>query len=96
MAIQMEKKKRKNEYGAVAKRSTAHALIKVLGVRNRLRKNKVSSITFLGDAVKAFDKIDRRIVLEETVEKLESLDLAQRITTRHKKWWREQKWRMKT
>ena len=50
-----------------------------------MRKNKVSSITFLGDAVKAFDKIDRNIVLEETAEKLESQDLAQRIITRHRR-----------
>ena len=50
-----------------------------------MRKNKVSSITFLGDAVKAFDKIDRNIVLEETVEKLESRDLAQRLVARHRR-----------
>ena len=84
MAAQMEKKNRRDEYGAVAKRSTAHALLKVLGVRNRLKKNKVSSITFLGDAVKAFDRIDRNIVLEETVGKLESEGLAERIVARHK------------
>ena len=31
-------KNRKDEYGAVSKRSTAHALMKVLGVRQRMKK----------------------------------------------------------
>ncbi len=85
MANKMEKRNRKDEYGAVTKRSTAHALMKVMGVRNRMKKNKVSSITFLGDAVKAFDKIDRKTVLEETGEKLQCESLRRRIVTRHKK-----------
>jgi hypothetical protein len=50
-----------------------------------MKKNKVSSITFLGDAVKAFDKIDRKQILEETGEKLQSESLKRRIVTRHKK-----------
>ena len=85
IAAKIEKKNRKDEYGAVAKKSTSHALLKTLGVRHRMKKNKISSITFLGDAVKAFDKIDRQIVLEETGEKLGKGGLQRRICTRHKK-----------
>ena len=82
---QHSKKARRDEYGAVGKRSTAHAIMKVLGVRNRMRKNKVSSITFLGDAVKAFDRIDRETVLRETEGKVGNRSLAKRIRSRHKK-----------
>jgi exonuclease III len=85
MARIMDHNNRRDEYGAVKKRGTAHALMKVMGIRNRMRKNKVCSLTFLGDAVKAFDKIDRRIVLERTSKRLGNEALWQRVVTRHEK-----------
>ena len=45
----------------------------------------VSSITFLGSAIKAFDKIGRNIVLKETGEKFHCEGLRKRIVSRHKK-----------
>ena len=85
MARIMDYNNRRDEYGAVKKRGITHALMKVMGVRNRLRKNKVCSLTFLGDAVKAFDKIDRKTVLERTEKRLQNEALWQRVVTRHGK-----------
>ena len=85
MARITDNNNRKDEYGAVKKRGTAHALMKVMGIRNRMRKNKVCSLTFLGDAVKAFDKISRRTVLDRTGKRLRNEALWQRIATRHEK-----------
>jgi hypothetical protein len=79
----MDQNNRKDEYGAVKKRGTTHAIAKVLGVRNRLRKNKICSLTFLGDAVKAFDRIDRQVVLRRTSKRLNNEALTQRINVRH-------------
>ena len=81
----MDQNNRNDEYGAVKKRGTTHAILKVLGVRNRMRKNKICSMTFLGDAVKAFDRIDRQIVLRRTSKRLKNETLSQRIITRHAK-----------
>ena len=81
----MDKNNRSDEYGAVKKRGTSHAILKVLGIRNRMRKNKVCSMTFLGDAVKAFDRISRQVVLKRTEKRLKNEILMRRVITRHQK-----------
>jgi hypothetical protein len=48
-----------------------------------MRKNKICSLTFLGDAVKAFDRIDRQVVLRRTSKRLNNETLAHRLTVRH-------------
>ena len=71
--------------GALPGRSSTQALIKILSVRERLRRNKQNNVTFLGDAVKAFDRINRKKVLDQVTRKIKKPDLVRRIIARHKK-----------
>jgi len=81
----METTWRNDEYGAVPGRSTTQALLKILALRKRLRRAKVSSFLFLGDAVKAFDRIRRDKVMSELTDRIGEPDLERRIRARHRK-----------
>ena len=69
--------------GGITWKSTSHALTKVLAVRQRLRKNKQNSATFLGDAIKAFDRTSWEKLLGQVKKKLKHADLVRRVITRH-------------
>jgi len=94
MAGNMEENKRGDEYGAVEKRSAGQAILKTLSIRNRLKKNKVSAVTFLGDAVKAFDTIGRETVLTNTDKRIQNEDQSRRLRARHRNIiaWRIHQW----
>jgi hypothetical protein len=70
--------------GALPGRSTSQALTKVFALRERLRKNKQNSATFLGDAVKAFDRINRAKLLGQVKKKMKHPDLIRRVIARHR------------
>ena len=70
--------------GALPGRSTSHALTKVLSAKERLRRTKQNSATFLGDAIKAFNRINRTKLLGQVKKKLKHADLVRRVITRHR------------
>ena len=70
----MRGKWRNDCFGAVPGRGTAQALVKVFATRHQIKR----AITFMGDGVKAFDRIDRRKVLDQVHRELEDSDLSWR------------------
>jgi hypothetical protein len=87
MASCMQPKWRSDSYGAIPGRGVGHALTKVLGVRSTLQKAKVPSASFLGDAIKAFDRVNRSKCMNKCLTKLSSSpaekELANRLVVRH-------------
>ena len=83
----MQPKWRSDSYGAIPGRGVGHALTKVLGVRSTLHKAKVPSASFLGDAIKAFDRVNRSKCMNKCLTKLssspEERELANRLVVRH-------------
>ena len=87
MSSHMQTKWRSDSYGAIQGRGVGHALTKVLGVRSTLHKAKVPSASFLGDAIKAFDRVKRSKCMKKCLNKLSSSEsekeLANRLVVRH-------------
>ena len=87
MSSHMQPKWRSDSYGAIPGRGVGHALTKVLGVRSTLQKAKVPSASFLGDAIKAFDRVRRSKCMNKCLAKLSSTpaekELANRLVVRH-------------
>jgi len=79
----MRGKWRNDCFGAIPGRGTAQALVKVFATRHQIKRAKKSSITFMGDGVKAFDRIDRRKVLDQVHRELDDSDLSWRHEIRH-------------
>ena len=79
----MRGKWRDDSFGAIPGRGTAQALMKVFATRQQIKKSKKSSITFMGDGIKAFDRIDRRKVLDKVHDELGDRDLGWRHEIRH-------------
>ena len=80
---QMKTKWRDDCFGAIPNRGTTQALLKVFAIRQQVKKQKKSTVTFLGDGVKAFDRIDRRKVLDRVHQEIDDHDLAWRHEVRH-------------
>ena len=53
------------EYGGIPGRGTSQAISKVLGIRKKCKIAGISTITFLEDAKKAFDTINRRKAVQQ-------------------------------
>ncbi len=87
MSAHMQTKWRGDSYGAIPGRGVGHALTKILGVRSALQKAKVPSASFLGDAIKAFDRVKRSKCMNKCLSKLnsspEEKELANRLVVRH-------------
>ena len=79
----MRGKWRNDCFGAIPGRGTAQALTKVFATRHQIKRAKKSSFTFMGDGVKAFDRIDRRKVLDQVHRELDDSDLSWRHEIRH-------------
>ena len=79
----MRNKWRSDCFGAIPGRGTTQALLKVFATRNQIKRKQISSITFMGDGIKAFDRIDRRKVLDRVHATLEDEDLSWRHEVRH-------------
>ena len=79
----MNNKWRNDCFGAISGRGTTQALLKVFSTRQQLKRAKKSTITFMGDGIKAFDRIDRRKVLDRIHSVIDDHDLAWRHEIRH-------------
>ena len=74
----------KHAFGAIPGRGTQQALVRVLATRERMRLEKRSSVLYLGDNIKAFDRIKRSKVLRQIGKKLGRGKLYKRIKERYK------------
>lgn len=74
----------KHAFGAIPGRGTQQALVRVLATRERMRLEKRSSVLYLGDNIKAFDRIRRSKVLRQIGKKLGRGKLYKRIKVRYK------------
>jgi Reverse transcriptase (RNA-dependent DNA polymerase) len=81
----MKGKWRQDCFGAIPGRGTTQALLKVFATRQQIKRAKKSTITFMGDGIKAFDRIDRRKVLDRVHREVNDHDLAWRHEVRHDK-----------
>ena len=71
----MKGKWRQDCFGAKPGRGTTQALLKVFATRQQIKRGKQSTITFMGDGIKAFDRIDRRKVLDRVHTVVDDNDL---------------------
>ena len=79
----MKGKWRQDCFGAIPGRGTTQALLKVFATRQQVKRAKQSTITFMGDGIKAFDRISRRKILDRVHMEVEDNDLAWRHEVRH-------------